>query len=81
MHDDVALSIARVFDAGDCLACVRVASDVAFQDGFFWYAPEHVPEKGRADYSVVDRLRWFLCRIEGGYRQLVRCPLLPHVAL
>jgi hypothetical protein len=50
------------YDAGDCLACVWVALDVAFSDGFIWYISEHVPAQGRADYSVVDHLRWFVCR-------------------
>ena len=66
------------YDAGDCLACVWVAIDVAFSDGFIWYISEHVPAQGRADYSVVDHLRWFVCRVEGDYGQLVRCPPLPH---
>jgi hypothetical protein len=66
------------YDAGDCLACVWVALDVAFSDGFLWYISEHVPAQGRADYSVVDHLRWFVCRVEGDYGQLVQCPPLPH---
>ncbi len=41
-------------DAGGCLACVWVAIDVAFSDGFIWYISEDVPAQGRADYSVVD---------------------------
>jgi hypothetical protein len=68
------------YDAGDYLACVWVAPDVAFQDGFVY-----VPASGRPDYSVVDRLRWFVCRVESDCGQLVRCPLLPqddgHVVL
>ncbi len=36
-----------------------MALDVAFSDGFVWYISEHVPAQGRADYSVVDHLRWF----------------------
>jgi hypothetical protein len=45
------------YDAGDCLAFVWVALDVAFSDGFIWYIPQHMPAQGQADYSVVDHLR------------------------
>ncbi len=44
-HEDERTWAARglLCGAGDCLACVWVALELAFSDGFVWYIPEHVP--------------------------------------
>ncbi len=62
------------YDAGDCLAYVWVAPDLAFQDGFVWYTPKDVPAELTIPSSIY--LRWFVCRVEGDYGQLDRSPLL-----